>query len=329
MRTRDPWAPPTTPFTLAQVAPLGITDKRLRSARAADAITRLRRGVYVASPAVPDDPVALHLLRALAEQVASPDWVASHDTAALALGLPLPMDSPGAAGPTHLTQAKTRTGRSLRTEGRHLHLGPLPQHHVQTLPSGLVVTSPARTALDVAGRLDLPNGLMIVDAAARCELVALAGSADRRHYGNPRLVSAATRPLVEALGHLPDPRAGKRLSTLLGLVDVRRETPLESFSAGHIHLAGLPEPQPQARIRTAGGTYWVDFLWERFRVIGEADGEGKYRDASEYTREKVREGHLRDEGYAIVRWTGREMFATPGSVIARIARWLRSGGYAG
>ena len=34
-------------------------------------------------------------------------------------------------------------------------------------------------------------------------------------------------------------------------------------------------------------------------VIGEADGEGKYRDASAFAHEKIREGHLRDLGHDV------------------------------
>ncbi len=309
------------------MAPLGITEKRLRSARAAGRITRLRHGVYVATDAVPEDPVQLHLLRALAEQVAAPGRVASHETAALALGLPL-LDTQGAAaGAMHLTRPESPTDRSRTSSKRRIHLGSLPVHHVTTLPSGLVVTTPARTALDVAAGVPLPVGLMIADAAARVAFADLAGSRDRRHYDNTRLRTAAVVPLTEAVAHVRAPGAASRLLDLLSLVDVRRESPLESFSSGHMHLAGLPMPQLQVRVRTAAGTYSVDFRWEEYRVIGEADGEGKYRDPGEFVREKEREGHLRDAGNDVVRWTGREAFRTPHVVMERIMRALVAGGW--
>lgn len=57
-------------------------------------------------------------------------------------------------------------------------------------------------------------------------------------------------------------------------------------------------------------------------MIGEADGEGKYRDESAFTREKIREGHLRDLGFEVVRWTGREGFGSPALVVDRITRAL-------
>lgn len=327
VRTRTPWAAPNTPFTAAQVAPLGITEKRIRSALAAGAITRLRRGVYISTGAVPEDPALMHLLRALAEQVAAPNRVASHDTAALAHGLPLLSTRLSAAGPVHLTRPRSSSDRSRVAPGRRLHLGELPQHHVVTLPSALVATTPARTAVDLALSLPLPVGLMSADAAARAEFEQVAGSLARRHYGNHRLRSAALVPLHEAVEHVQDSGRRAHLSTLMGLVDPRRESPLESFSSGHMHLAGLPAPVLQAQVRTGSGVYAVDYLWEEFGVIGEADGEVKYSDPHAFIVEKEREGHLRDIGYEVVRWTGSLAFRAPREMTDRIERTLSNRGW--
>ena len=84
MRTPDPWNAPHVPFTLADVAPLGITPRRLASAVKHGTVVRLRHGVYVATAAVPEDGVGMHLLRARAEQAVAEGLVASHATAALA-----------------------------------------------------------------------------------------------------------------------------------------------------------------------------------------------------------------------------------------------------
>ncbi len=122
----------------------------------------------------------MHLLRALAEQVTAPNRVASHDTAALAHGLPLLNTRLSAAGPVHLTRPRSSSDRSRVAPGRQLHLGGLPQHHVVTLPSALVATTPARTAVDLAVSLPLPAGLMVADAAARAEFEEVAGPLARR-----------------------------------------------------------------------------------------------------------------------------------------------------
>ncbi len=327
MRTPDPWTPPTTPFTLANVAPRGVSRRQLQTALASGRITRLRQGVFIDTEALPEDPVALHLIRAMAEQVIAPGRVASHETAALALGLPLRRTRDAAEGRIHVTRASAPQERTRRNDRLRVHLGELPEHHVLSTPPGLLVTTAARTALDMAAGLELPEALMIVDAAMRQELMDLAGSLDRRHYRDPRLCVAAGRPLQESLPYAASPRTARHLDLVLSLADVRRESPLESFGAAHMHLAGLPAPQLQVRIRTAGGVAYPDFLWEEYMVIGEADGEGKYRDESAFAWEKIREGHLRDLGYDVVRWTGREGFSSPGFVTDRVARVLMGRGW--
>ncbi len=327
MRTPNPWTPPSTPFTFAHVAPRGVSRRQLQTALGSGRITRLRQGVFIASEAMPDDPVALHLLRALAEQVVAAGRVASHETAALALGLPLRRTQQSAEARIHVTRARAPQERTRRTKRLEVHLGDVPEHHVLTTPEGLLVTTAARTALDVAAGLELPDALMIVDAALRLELKDLAGSLDRSLYRNARLCVAAERPLVEAQPYAASPRSARHLDLVLSLANLRRESPLESFGAAHMHLAGLPAPTLQARIRTPGGDAYPDFLWEEYMVIGEADGEGKYRDESAFAHEKIREGHLRDLGHDVVRWTGREGFGSPGLVMDRIGRALMARGW--
>jgi very-short-patch-repair endonuclease len=285
--------------------------------------------VFISTEALPHDPVALHVLRALAEQVVAAGRVASHETAALALGLPLRRTHQSAEARIHVTRARTPQERTRRTGRLEVHLGNVPEHHVMTTPEGLRVTTPARTALDVAAGLDLPDALMIVDAAMRLELKDLAGSLDRSLYRNARLCVAAERPLIEAQPFAASPRTARHLDVVLSLANLRRESPLESWSWGHFHLAGLPEPALQRRLRTPLGDMYPDCTWEEFMVIGEADGEGKYADQSAFAREKEREAALRDLGWSVFRWTGREGFGTPDVVVGRARRALAAGGWIG
>lgn len=78
----------------------------------------------------------------------------------------------------------------------------------------------------------------------------------------------------------------------------------------------------QVAIPTPAGVFFPDFLWEAERVIGEADGRIKYEDSAAIVREKEREQHLRDLGYGIVRWLGKEIHLQPGVVVARVGRAL-------
>lgn len=328
MRTPEPWSIPRTPFTLAQVAQHGVTPRRLETALRRGHIVRLRHGVFLDAGAVPEDHTAVHLLKALAEQVAVSGLVASHETAALAHGLPLRWTEAAAGGPLHFTRPRDPRRRSRRSVDRAVHLAALPRHHVTQLGSGLLVTTVARTVADLLDGMPVPESLMLIDAALRDELTALTGTIRRSTYAQARHVAAASRPLAEAVAHV---RVGGSpdVDRLVLLGDVRRESPLESFSAGHFREAGLPQPVPQAQVSTQLGDFYPDNLWEEYRVIGEADGEGKYRDPQAITREKLRDAAFQDAGYAVLHWAGAEMWRSPGLVVERVARLLRAGGWDG
>ncbi len=108
----------------------------------------------------------------------------------------------------------------------------------------------------------------------------------------------------------------------LALADPARESPIESLSFGHMALAGLPLPICQFEVRTPHGSLFPDFYWEQGNLVGEADGRGKYTEPGSMVREKEREQLLRDMGFRMVRWLGKEIHLTPDIVMARIARAL-------
>ncbi len=83
----------------------------------------------------------------------------------------------------------------------------------------------------------------------------------------------ARAPLRAALAR----RGGSQLADVVALVEARRESPPESYSAGIIRLSPLPDPCSQPPVVTRGGVRWPDFGWERWRLAGEVDGAGKYR----------------------------------------------------
>jgi len=180
------------------------------------------------------------------------------------------------------------------------------------------VTTPARTAVDLAADLPLPEALVLLDGAARLICASLVNQVRRRDYANPQLVRAA----VELLEQAATTVRATRLRPALALVNPSRESVAESLSAGHMQLSGLPTPRFQAEIRTPIGTLYPDFLWEDLKLIGECDGAIKYNDASGYVLEKEREQVLRDLGYRFVRWLAKEIMLRPDVVMERIARAL-------
>lgn len=319
MRTPEPWAPPKTPTLARDLRALGISNRKLAGEVARGTLVQLRRGVYVDTEAVGEDARELHVLRAWAEQVADPALVPFGHTAALAWGLPFETEDSAAEQLPLMAARKGTTKRARATTSARIVLRDVPAHHVVLGPKGLRLTSLARTAIDVADG-ELPHVLTTLDAALRAECQAIRGVSRRRDLADPRIQAAGRGALTEALATVrPNDRA---LADSVSLADPRRETPIESLSAGHIILAGLPEPIPQAPIDTVMGTFYPDFLWPEYRLIGEADGDQKYGTPRDMIREKQREQVLRDLGFAFVRWRGREIRLTPGVVIDRIGRAL-------
>ncbi|MCW5953193.1 MAG: DUF559 domain-containing protein [Propionibacteriaceae bacterium] len=221
--------------------------------------------------------------------------------------------------PVTVTLPRAEGYRARHRQVRH-HSGSLPLHHVAKDADGHAVTTLERTTIDLATGLELPSALVLLDAAERQLVSTYVASPKRSDFANLRLAKAAQNALWEVARSL----RATRLRPAIELADPRRETPIESLSAGHMHLAGLPAPEPQAAIRTPRGTYYPDFLWREARLIGEADGALKYADQRSILLEKEREQILIDLGFRFVRWLGKEIRLTPEVVMARIGRVLAS-----
>jgi very-short-patch-repair endonuclease len=263
----------------------------VRSQVRSGALMRLRAGVYVVASAWPSTDVDRHLLAARAEQVALPGSVISHNSAALAWGLPAPVGAPWHALSPSVTRMKAEGFRDRTPGTSRVHGLYLPDHHIVRHPDGYLVTDVVRTAVDVAGGLQQPDLLAVLDAAGR--------------YAATAMVASPRRELAP-------------------LVEPCRETPIESMTAAHLWRVGLPMPEFQAAIRTPLGVLYPDCFWREEGLVGEADGAEKYERPGAAVREKEREQVLRDLGYGVVRWLGREIMFQPDVVMARIARELAS-----
>ena len=245
-----------------------------------------------------------------------PGAVLSHNSAALFWGLPEPSGT-WVESLRSLTVPVPTTQRARRTESVRLHVGRLPVHHVTRDSEGWQVTTLARTAVDVVRGHELPESLIVLDAALRPGCAQLVATPRRADYANRKIAEAAAAPLTEAAGWVRERRA---VLSAIAAADPRRETPVESLSMAHFMLASLPLPQCQVPIRTPMGMVYPDFFWPEHRLIGEVDGGVKYQDANAHVREKEREQLLRDLGYRMVRWLGREIRLHPRIVVERVAR---------
>lgn len=323
------WTPPTTPFMFVNAS---VGRKALAAALKRGDVVELHPGVYIAAGALCEAPAERHAQRALARQVRSPDLVASHETAALAHGLPLLYPDRSAEEPPRFTRAP---GPSVRSS-RLVSVRPLPPAHVTDMPAGplagLRLTTPARTAMDLAASLDLCEALMALDFVARRAAAGYLVSKKLRGAITDRVLKASLQPLERA--RVARPHRNRRATRALGLAYPGRESAGESLSFAHMVLAGLPLPECQVLIQTDRGEKWVDFDWPEYGVSGECHGAVKYDGSLGSTEgvlvdEAERQHAVEGAGRSVVSWDMSEMMAVPHAVIGRIGGRLKAHGWDG
>ncbi len=267
-------------LTLTQALAVGLTPDQVRQRVRSGRWLRVSTGIYLRGSTAEQDPYEdarlLHVARATAAAMTHEDSVICLHSAAAVHGLPT------VSRPPDVVHLISDAGRSGIRAGVSVHRLPLAMDEVIT--SDVPVTTPLRTWLDVTRFGSLPDSLAIGDAAVRRGLTTVLEIQQR----------------VDGL----DGRGCRMARLAATLVDGRRESPLESWSAVCFHRWQLPAPQPQVVIRDGDGRFVarVDFLWEDAKVIGEADGVLKYDDRQALVDEKRREDRLRELGFRVVRW---------------------------
>ncbi|WP_228541607.1 hypothetical protein [Nocardia sp. XZ_19_369] len=162
----------------------------------------------------------------------------------------------------------------------------------------MLVTTPARTVVDLARTLPFESAVVSGDAlirdfgVAETDLVAELTIAKNRHG-----VAAAKR--------------------VVAFLDAHSESAGESRSRVLCADLGLPTPTPQGNVYGPDGAFLgrVDFYFEGTGVLGEFDGRTKYgrllrpgREPGDAVfAEKVREDAMRACGFQVVRWTWQDL----------------------
>lgn len=248
------WGDRVDDYILRPVAALkaeGWNGRQLRAAVDKGALTRPAWGFYGSGKELTG--TAAHLVRAEAIlKRHGKSVVLSHVTAAILHGLSVEVDDPG---DVHLTVAPPARGR--RRAGYHVHVAPLEKADVTEL-RGLRVTSLARTAADLARGVPFEWGVVAMDQALR---------------------RGVTQKQLEALLEGASKRAGvETLRRVVAFADGRAESAAESVSRVTMARAGMPAPLLQYQVTDESG--WVadgDFGWPELGVVGEVDGEEKYK----------------------------------------------------
>lgn len=263
-------------------------------------LTRIRRGAYVdADEWNALSPGDRHLARIeAARRAARKEPLFSHESAAVLHGIPT-IHQPPARVHTTVTNARATSNRAvIRT------CQDVPHDDIEIRDDGLRVTTPARTAIDLAAGGSALGGRFAVDHVRRhCDV-----SLDELR----ETLSAAGRIRGVRLARLAIDRSS-------GLCD----SPLETLVLVRCADLGFARPEQQVEMRGIDGrSYRVDFAWSGERVLLEADGRTKYGALAAATgatpedvvwAEKRREDALRPMCDALVRvtwtdaWHGREL----------------------
>lgn len=152
------------------------------------------------------------------------------------------------------------------------------------LADGIPVTSPARTALDLACWYSTGEAVAAIDALARA-------------------VEVKTADVEMLVRRYPGRRGMRRGHTALGLVDPGAQSPRETWLRLLLIDAGLPRPQTQIRVDDQFGKPigYLDMGWEEVKVGVEYDGEQHRNDRRQYTWDIRRHEMLEHRGWIIVR----------------------------
>lgn len=228
--------------------------------------------------------------RSLAQSPGAATHALSHESALMVHGLPWF----GEDGLVHLVRTDGRRGRRDDTVWVHR---PVDARWVGVV-DGLRVVSPGLAALQVAATHGVEAGLVAVDGVLH-----QAGTADLADHTRWDAAAAARmrHEVARALGTVRG--AGASAAALvLEHADGRSESAGESRSRWLVHSLGLGPCTPQFEVRDGPLLVGIaDLKLDRWPVLVEFDGAGKYTSHESLLAEKDREDRMRTLGYELVR----------------------------
>ncbi len=280
-----------------------VPDRERRAQRdtRAGALVRVRAGVLADAEswsAATPEARAFARIHAVAATRRGSGIVLSHESAACLHRLSIARPWPHAV---HITEPEDTGRRSGR--GVVVHRAVLEPDEIVEI-DGVLVTSLARTLIDLALSSTTIDALVAIDAAR-----------DRR---SPRI---GLDELLEALARR-SPRGARRADRILAFSSEVAMSPNETCGRYAVHLLGFPEPVEQLEVRVAGGRCrYLDLGWPKHSAGLEIDGYSKYVEDSAATiwAEKEREAELADVGIRSTRIRWSDYHA-----LARVATRVRS-----
>lgn len=265
-----------------QLTALGVSPSGVASARASGRLFDLRRGVLRVAGSPPSP------WQALSAALLTTDGVASHRAAAGLFGFP--GVKPGAVEVTVFDSVTPRL------RGVTAHRSSVLVADDITVASGLAVTSPARTLVDLAGCADLHTTL----------LARMIDDCSMRRLCRPSDVD-------ECLARCETRRGRRRLLTLLDQ-RVRTDSHLEAQWLRRLRQEGLAPPAVGYQLVVDGRVMVLDFAWPEDCVGIEVDGWRPHASRGAFDRDRLRDLAAVRVGWTILRVTSRtppaELYAT-------------------
>lgn len=198
------------------------------------------------------------------------------------------------------TPAEVIVPRRARAHPRlRITRGNLPKHEV-TIRRDCRVTTPERTAWDLARRLPLVEAVVAVDALAH---------------------NRAFRPtdLLARKKAQPNARGSARLGIVIELADPRAESPMETRLRLGLMRAGLPKPHVQYQVRNANDHVIarVDLACPAAKLAIEYDGE-VHDGPLVRERDRLRDHDLGDLGWQVMHIRAQDVLRAMTHTAARV-----------
>jgi Protein of unknown function (DUF559) len=289
---------PVTPFTPAAARLAGISPRRLATLVDSGELRRVLTGVYVVSKA----PDSLETRIAAAHLVLSDHAVICDRTAAWLWGVDTfafqeleilpPLES-------YVRRGHNRTRRPQCSGG----VRDLSGDDIVTV-AGTDVTTPLRTAVDLACKLGPRDGLAALDGFMR-------------HHGitQPEM----RRQLVRYFRR----RGVVQARTLVSWADPRAESAGESWTRCDMLHRGLPVPELQWRVMVDGReVVRLDMAYPKHKVAVEYDGREFHESEERRAHDRARRAWLEERGWTVIVVTKDDF--TPEAVDVWIARIRRA-----
>ncbi len=301
----------------ADLRRFGYESRSLPRAVASGTLHRLRRGAYVESSVWNDaDARERHVLRLRAiDGTRSARPVFSHLSAAALHGLPILGAWPTAGHVSAKTPGRSRNGVAYH----RAH-----PSRASVIVAGLACTSLVDTLVDLALTTGFRAATISIDHALHTAAMAAVGAAHGAALQSEAAAGAANEikaKLEDAVHRLGGVRNSRRALIATAFASHLSDSPGESLSRCGFHLLGFPPPELQHEFRDSIGYIGRgDFWWPGIRLLGEFDGEEKYRNPAflggrnphqALMDEKAREDRIRATKVDVSRWGWKTALELP------------------